>query len=170
MRRVINYLLLIVLTASTFAHGQTNDRHTYFGIGADMIIANASTTSVNNCLFIPAPSLQFGSSVSPQFEVRGAFATLIYVSVVSADALYTNHFSNPSLRYYLGGGPDLALILPILADETSSLRYFALHLTAGLEYRASSVIGLYAESQPFIIFSTNITPGVRLRTGVNFHF
>ena len=163
-RCLVSFILLgLTLAQAQAAREQADDLNTYFGVGADLFIAGGGVT-------VPAPSFQFGAEVTPQLELRGTLTTLLFVSVISADALYTDRLTDSALRYYVGGGPDLALITPLFSDTTYPLLYFAVHATAGVEYRASRLIGLYAEGQPFFVFGTGVTPGVRFRAGVNFHF
>ena len=170
-RRSFKSGLVTLLFALTFVHAQVpRERYevgSYFGIGGDFYISFIS----DDVITTPAPSIQVGAEVAPQVEVRGSFATLLVVSVLSADALYTDNFTNPALRYYVGGGPDLALAIVSLGPESPLLNpLLSVHVTGGTEYRTSQRVGLYAEGQPFLVFGAGVTPGVRIRGGVNFHY
>ena len=169
MLKAYKCLMVFALLTLSASQGQTaqeppDDTNSYFGLGADVFVAGDG-------LIVPAPSFQFGTEVAPHFEIRGSLTTLIFVSVLSVDALYVASLPEPTLRFYLGGGPDMALVIPIFSPDLPPLiPFIAVHATAGLEYRHNELIGLYAEGQPFLIFGGDLTPGVRLRSGVNFHF
>lgn len=145
------------------AQGQVDDIGTYGGVGADLFIGGGFA--------VPLPSFQLGTEIAPHFELRGSLVTIFLISILGVDALYTYSTPDSALRYYVGGGPDLVLLFNIGDPNSGPFPFlFAAHATAGLEYRHNELIGLYAEGQPFLIFGGDLTPGVRLRSGVNFHF
>jgi len=149
-RWVLTTLVLLSLGASQ-AQGS------YVGFGAS-VLTNFSDGAA------PLLSLQVGGPVTETLELRGTLDTLLFLSNFGADLLYAFSLS-PEIEGYAGGGADFAYIfIPGLAAAST----FALHATAGLEYRPGRV-GLYGEVQPYALTSAPIV-ALKARFGVNFHF
>ncbi|CAA9583911.1 MAG: hypothetical protein AVDCRST_MAG86-3491 [uncultured Truepera sp.] len=137
--------------------GVAQAQESYFGVGAS-VLTNFTDGAA------PLLNLQFGGPVADTLELRGTVDTLLFLSNLGADLLYAFDVS-PEVEGYAGGGVDFAYIfIPGLAAGSA----FALHGTAGLEYRTGAV-GLYGEVQPYGLLSAPIL-ALKARVGINFYF
>lgn len=137
--------------------GGAQAQGSYFGIGAS-VLTNFTDGAA------PLLSLQVGGPVAETLELRGTVDTLLFLSNLGADLLYTFDVST-EVEGYVGGGVDFAYIfIPGLAAGST----FALHGTAGLEYHTGAV-GLYGEVQPYGLLSAPAL-ALKARAGVNFYF
>lgn len=136
--------------------GVSQAQGSYAGVGVSLL-TNFSDGAV------PLLSLQFGSQVAENLELRGTLDTLLIASNVGADLLYPFSVSE-DVQGYAGGGVDfIYLFIPGVAGGSS----FGLHATAGLEYLTGTV-GLYGEVQPYALLSAPIL-ALKARFGVNFY-
>ncbi len=108
--------------------------------------------------------VQAGLPLTDTLEVRAALESGLLNSVISSDALYIQPLAD-GLRGYVGAGPEYASFS--VGGAQGSTAGFGFHLTAGLE--ATDVVGVFAEVQPALVFSTAAL-WVRLSAGVNYRF
>ena len=151
-------LLLVLVILSTFSGALAQS--SYFGLQLSGIL-DAGTV-------FPFFELQGGGPVAENVELRAAGLPLFIVNLFQLDLLYSEQL-DAALRGYAGGGGDVLLIVFDQQDVN-----FAVHVTAGIEYRTGPVIGLFLEAQPIFVVSgadlgTEHVIG-KLDTGVNFHF
>lgn len=145
MKRTL--LLLVTVLALSSAQARTQ----YLGVGAALIGDELS-------FGLPLLSLQYGTFLSESLELRGRIDTILFVTDIGVDLLYTQGLTD-DLRGYVGGGVNL---LTILGPGAAS----AVHLAVGLEYRTAS-IGVFGDVQAgYSSFGFSPT----LRAGVNFYF
>ena len=143
--------------AATLALGVGQAQESYFGVGGTVVTNFAGGAA-------PLLGLQLGGPVADDLELRGTLDTLIFLSNLGLELLYTFEVS-PDVKGYAGGGGDFVyLFLPDLLSEGG----FALHGTAGLELRTGTV-GFYGEVQPYTLVVAP-TLALKARTGVNFYF
>lgn len=146
-------LLLLVLVTAT-AQAQT-DNQLYFGVSFDAI------TDFQEAVFFPIPTFQVGSEVRNGLELRASIATLVIVSLLQGDVLYTSTIPDTDARFYLGGGPDLGF-----ATLFGGGAAFGLHGTLGAGYSLSPVVHGFSELQPVLFSGVFI---IRGRVGLNFY-
>jgi hypothetical protein len=145
MKRTL--LLLLTVFGMSSAQAQTQ----YLGVGAALIGDELS-------FGLPLLSFQYGTFLSKSLELRGRVDTILFVTDIGVDLLYTQSLVD-NVRGYVGGGVNL---LTILGPGAAA----AVHLAAGLEYRTASV-GAFGDVQAgYSSFGFSPT----LRAGVNFYF
>lgn len=140
--------------------GVVQAQESYFGVGPTV------GTTFNAGETFPVLGLHAGRPILDNLELRVQLDTLVFVSVLAADLLYSFDIDEAT-RVYVGGGPDLLVIAFMGIGATPGL-----HGTLGLEY-APGNIGYFTEVQPVApLTEVGLTPPVlaKLRAGVNFYF
>lgn len=148
-------LLIAFCLSCGFAQTNAATPSTYFGVSLDLF------TDFANYAFAPIPSFQVGAEVSEGLELRASLGTVLIISLLQVDVLYTTAIPDSEARFYIGGGPDL-----LFSTFYGGGALFGLHGTLGAAYPLSKAVDTFGEIQP--ILSAGIFVA-RIRVGLNFY-
>lgn len=162
---------VVILVVGLFILFGTGQAQSYVGFGLSYVALTAPPQYGLPIL----PELQVGGLTAPEFgsvKLRASLGTLLLFSNIGFDALASIPFPNASLRLYLGGGPNVLVLMggDTLPGQESPFVFFGLHGTVGVEPLMGS-FRPFAELQPAAAFrSRELVIGLRARAGLNFYF
>ncbi len=141
----------------------TQAQDSYFGVRVD-VAGDLFPLNLN----LPLVGVHLGTPVLDNVELRASFLTILLISDLQAEILYTRPLSD-ALRVYGGVGGD------VMRNAFNDDSDFGVHATAGVESQLGSSIGLFGEVQPLFFLTDVENTGfesfiLKLNVGVNFHF